>query len=421
MSRVFKLLIATVVAAVGVALGPVNQAQAMNVNSFLYTTNYLGRTEGMVFSHPDRVACIIEVADAETSCQFEMSYKNYNNQSGDNTFMNFEPQDQTGKKIGYAFTTLIGSEEWKKTTVYIKFPSKAVPQVTFQARNSSDQLFRASSQNKPVVIYHQWPDSEWELYDSQTPFFSEAQFDLDASGFSIEGGRYNFFVEVNGNIIPKSWTGSNRVSVLLDLNADEVAEYAISTPKKALKVGYATPASLINKKTGKALSQKNCDADAWLIDKYTFAFSFMTKCVALPMRFGYQAQVYDARFRGLDVSPDVGLRMVHRNFGSDVVSAYAEVIAAAPVLERTAKVAYKKLSSSKVQISVSNLVGNGKLLIQRDWSDVASIEAKDSSAAGLTLVDGASVWVKTVTLTKGNNIIVVYQDDDRIARYELKY
>ena len=341
MSKFFRFLIAALVAVVGAAFGPVNHAQAMNVNSYLYTTNYLGRTEGMVFSHPDRVACLIEVSEAETSCEFEMFYKNYNNQPNDNTYMNFEPQDQNGNKIGYAFMTLSGSSEWQKTTVYLKFPSNAIPLVTFQARNSSSQLFRASSQNKPVAIYHQWPDSEWETYDSQTPIFSEGQFDIEASGFDIEGGRYSFYVEVKGAITPKTWTGSNRASILIDLNGDEIAEFSISTPSKALKVGYGTAASLINKKTGKAMAQKNCDADAWLTDKNTFAFSFLTKCVNMPMKFGYQAQVYDSRFRGLDVSPDWGLAAVHRNFGSDITAAYAQVIAAAPVLEATAIVQIK--------------------------------------------------------------------------------
>lgn len=420
MSKLLRLFLALIVGIAAATLGPIQSAQAKNVNSWLFRTDSAGRTEGMVFSHPDRLACLIEISEAETSCQFEMYYKSY--KPGAATFMNFEPQDQNGNKIGYAYMSISSSDEWKKTTVYLKFPSTQIPLVSFQGRDMYGKLFRASADNKPVVIYHQWPDQEWENYDSDTPFFSQGQYDLTSSGFAIEGGRYNFFIEVGGDINPKSWLGLSHASILIDLNGDETAEYSISTlSTKALRVGYGTPASLINTKTKKSLSQKNCDADAWLIDKRTFAFSFLTKCISMPMKFKYQAQVYDSKFRGLDVNPDWGLNVAHRNFGSDVVAAYSEVIAGTPQLEATAKVSYKRLSSSKLQLTVSNLVKNGKILIQKDWTDVASIEANDSAAAGLTVVDGAAVWVKTITLSKGNNIIVVYQDDDRIARYEFKY
>lgn len=419
MSKFFRLIFAALVAIVGVALGPVNHAQAMNVTSILYEPTPGARASGIVFSHPDRVACLVEVTEKETSCQFEMFYKNAYQGSG--TFMNFEVLDQNSKEIGYAFMSLSSSDEWQKTTVYITFASSELPLLTLTGKDMYDKAFRPDVNNKPVVVYHQWPDSEWETYDSQTPFFSEGQFDIEASGFDIEGGRYSFYIEVKGAITPKTWTGSNRASILIDLNGDEIAEYSISTPSKALKVGYGTAASLINKKTGKAMAQKNCDADAWLSDKNTFAFSFLTKCVNMPLKFGYQAQVYDSTFRGLDVCPDWGLGEVHRNFGSDVTAAYAPIVAAAPVLEATAIVQVKKLSTSKVQLTVSNLVGHGKILIQRNWSDIASITAADSADAALTLVNGVPAWVKVVTLTKGNNIIVVYQDDDRVAKYEFKY
>lgn len=420
--KALRALLTLLLTVTALAIGPVDSALAKNVNSWLFTTNSSGRTEGMVFSHPDRVACLIEVGLKETSCQFEMFYMNYKNQGTDSTFMNFEPQDQNGNKIGYAFMSLSGSNEWKKTTVYLKFPSNNIPLITFQARNSSSRLFTPAAENKPVVIYHQWPDDEWELYDSDTPFFSTGQFDLEAAGFAIEGGRYNFFIEVNGEINPKSWLGLSRAAILIDINGDEAADYTISTlSTKALKIGYGTSAELINKKTNKALPQKNCDADAWLADKYTFAFSFLTKCVAMPMTFDYQAQIYDSTFRSLDVSPDWGLSRVHRNFGSDVVTAYADVIASAPVLPATAKVTYKKLASNKVQLTIANLVGNGEIEIQKNWTKVASIDAKDSNSAELVSNAAGPVWVKTVTLSKGNNIIAVFQDDDRVARYEFKY
>lgn len=405
-----KILVAMLLSAVLVFVGLPASA---NTVGWSFTPQY-PYTGDIAIVTSELINC--EIAPFATTSKCDMPIYQFANRSsfgGGNQLFKVEVIDETNRVLGFkSFSGMTGSGQ-----IEFVFSTYRMPLLHLRISQGNVKFYGDANWRIPTRALVK--DEQSFLDDLKEN--GQKSIDIQEISSEIVSDFWLINIQLNTNL-SKSLIANNKYSVFIDRDADGKSDYSMSTTKTMNKELRYFPVSISPLGKSTIIPKSKCSPAAAYAGSFLI-YRIPISCFSPTLKVGFQAQIYDARYKTADKAPNSGFSSLYNSYSETAWNFYCDLFDSQS-FQNSSLIYLEQVDGTHYRVRVDKLKLGDSLTVvirqpffwtyQNDYTEPIILDELEGNSRGVKVNSAGYVWTHEFSFRPGLLVVEVVKNHDEI-------